>query len=317
MFLLLISLSSCAYYLKHEEKSFLSWMRANNQFYTGDEYQIRFGIFLSNLRLIKEHNSNNKGFTVGLNRFAAYTPSEYKEFLGFRMKRAKSAAPVKSSKKKTDFSFDWRTRGIICSVKDQGQCGSCWAFSAIEAAESSYAISTGVCVLFSAQNLVDCVTTCSGCNGGLMTEAYDYVMQNQGGQFCRDDSYPYTAVEGTCKYSDAEKVGRILRYINIEEGNEDDLCDKVKDIGPVAVAIDASNWSFQMYSSGIYDEPSCSPTNLDHGVLLVGYGIEGTTSYWIVENSWGTSWGEGGYIRMLWKDNQCGIATMATVPVLY
>ncbi|KAK8836074.1 hypothetical protein M9Y10_040030 [Tritrichomonas musculus] len=313
MFALLASLASCAYYLQHEEKSFLSWMRSTNQFFTGDEYQTRFGIFLANSRLVKEHNAANKKFTVALNKFAAYTPAEYSALLGFRMDLKKRVA-VKSSKKANADSVDWRDKGVVNGIKDQAQCGSCWAFSAVQAAESANAIATGTLQSYSEQNLVDCVTDCFGCNGGLMTSAYDYVINSQNGQWCLENDYVYKAVDGTCKYSEYNHVGSLSKYVNVVEGDEDDLAAKVEQYGPVAVAIDASNWSFQLYYGGIYDEPSCSSTNLDHGVGCVGYGSENGTKYWIVRNSWGTSWGEKGYMKMLWKDNQCGIASMASLP---
>lgn len=313
MFALLASFASCAYYLQHEEKSFLSWMRTTNQFFTGDEYQTRFGIFLANARLVREHNAANKKFTVALNKFAAMTPAEYKALLGFNMDLKRSTA-VKSSKKANADSLDWRDKGVVNAIKDQGQCGSCWAFSAIQAIESANAISTGTLDSYSEQNLVDCVSTCAGCNGGLMTSAYDYVIAKQGGNFNPENEYVYKAVDGTCKFSQYSKVGTISKYTNVSEGDEDDLASKLETYGPLAVAIDASNWSFQLYSGGVYDESSCSPYNLDHGVGCVGYGVEGSTKYWIVRNSWGSSWGEKGYIRMIWKNNQCGIATMATIP---
>ena len=314
MFALLASLASCAYYLQHEEKSFLNWMRSTNQFYTGEEYQTRFGIYLSNSRLVKEHNSRNNKFTVSMNKFAALTPEEYRSLLGFKMDIKKNKA-TKTQRRSNADSLDWREKGVVNGIKDQSSCGSCWAFSSIQAVESSNAIATGKLQRFSEQNLVDCVTSCSGCAGGLIDPAYDYVISEQNGQFVLEDDYKYTASEGTCKFAQYKPAGHISRYINIVEGDEDDLAAKVENYGPVAVAIDAGKWSFQLYSSGIYDEPACSPYNLDHAVGCVGYGVESETKYWIVRNSWGTSWGEKGYIRMLWKDNQCGIASMATLPI--
>ncbi|OHT10052.1 Clan CA, family C1, cathepsin L-like cysteine peptidase [Tritrichomonas foetus] len=314
MFAVLASLASCAYYLQHEEKSFLSWMRSTNQFYTGDEYQTRFGIFMANARLVKEHNAAKGKFTTGLNKFAAMTPSEYKALLGFRMDLAQRKA-VKSTKKASVESLDWREKGVVNPIKDQAQCGSCWAFSAIQAAESVNCIKSGKLERYSEQNLVDCVTACYGCNGGLMDASYEYIIDSQNGHLNLEADYPYTAVDGTCKYAQYTPVASITKYVNVNQNDEDDLAAKVETYGPVAVAIDASNWSFQLYTGGIYDEPSCSPYSLDHGVGCVGFGAEGSTKYWIVRNSWGTSWGEAGYIRMIWQDNQCGIASMACVPV--
>ncbi|KAK8888635.1 hypothetical protein M9Y10_033367 [Tritrichomonas musculus] len=315
MFLFLTSFASCAYILQHEEKSFLSWMRSTNQFFTGDEYKLRLGIFLTNSRLVQQHNSAHKKFTVKLNKFAAYTPSEYQALLGFRMilKRYRETRP---SRKLSIANFDWREKGVVNNIKDQGQCGSCYAFSAIQAAESANAIATGELPSFSEQNIVDCATIvdfCYGCDGGQIYGAFDHLIKRQKGKFVLESDYPYLGVDGECQFDDLPHVGSISTYVNIIEGDENDLEAKVQ-IGPVAVAIDASNWSFQLYNSGIYDEPNCISSKLDHGVGCVGYGSEDGTKYWIVRNSWGTSWGENGYIRMIWKDNQCGIASMACIP---
>lgn len=298
---------------QHEQKAFLGWMRETGNMFTGEEYQTRLGIWLSNKRLVQEHNSANLGFTVALNKLAHLTPAEYRSLLGFRMNSAQRKATVSNAV--ANDAVDWRNKGVVNPIQDQGQCGSCWAFSAIQAQESVYAIANGKLEKLSEQNLVDCVTSCYGCNGGLMDASYDYVIAHQGGKFSYLADYPYTARDGSCKFSAAKAGSMIKSYVNIQEGSEKDLAAKVSTIGPAAIAIDASQWSFQLYSGGIYDESRCSATNLDHGVGCVGYGTEGTKNYWIVRNSWGQGWGEKGYIRMVKdKNNQCGEATMACVP---
>jgi len=301
-------------FAKHEEQSFLNWMRESNQFFTGDEYQARLGIYLANKRLVQEHNSANKGFKVAMNKFAAMTPAEYKSLLGF--KPVHTTKITTSSNAPSNDSVDWRNKGCVNAIKDQGQCGSCWAFSTVQAAEGCYAAKKGKLYNLSEQNLVDCVTGCDGCDGGLMTEAFSYIAKQQDGAIESESDYPYVAYDQSCKYvaSKGVKIG-IKGYKEISHGSESDLASKVASIGPIAIAIDASNWSFQLYSSGIYDEPSCSSSNLDHGVGCIGYGSEGSKNYWIVRNSWGTSWGEQGYIRMIKdKNNQCGEASMACYP---
>lgn len=309
-FLATVALS--AYYLPHEEKSFLSWMRSTNQFFTGDDYQTRFGIYMANSRLVQEHNSG-KSFKLAMNKFAAYTPAEYKSLLGFRQEYTASRATV-SNFKVTDAEVDWREKKVVQPIQDQASCGSCWAFSTAQGCESIYAINTGKLLKFSEQNIVDCVTSCYGCNGGLMTSAINYIVKKQGGKFMDGADYPYTAVAGTCKFDASKAIGQVSGYIEISRGSESDLAAKISQYGPACIAIDASHYSFQLYSSGIYDESSCSSYSLDHGVGCVGYGSENGTAYWIVRNSWGTSWGEQGYIRMR-KDhnNQCGVATMSLV----
>ena len=308
----LVSFASAAFYHAHEEKAFVSWMRNPHPCYTGAEYPARLGIYLTNSRLVQEHNAKGT-FKVALNKFAAMTPSEYKALLGFKPEIKQNKA-VKSNFKNAG-SLDWRDKGAVNDVKDQGQCGSCWAFSTIAGAEGANFLSSGKLESYSESNLVDCVDTCFGCNGGLMTSAFDYVIAKQGGKFNLESDYPYKAVQQSCKFDASKGVGSVSKYLAIALGDEDDLAAKCAQYGPVCVAIDASQWSFQLYSGGIYDEPSCSPYNLDHGVCAVGYGSEGGQDYWIVRNSWGAAWGEAGYIRMIWKDNQCGIATMACVPI--
>lgn len=316
MLFFFIGIISCSYLLNNEEKTFISWMRSTNQVYTGDDYQLRLGIFISNLRFIREHNSANQRFTVTANKYAALTPSEYQALLGIRIGHN---MPMKTKRLigKNDDSLDWRDKNVVNPVKDQGQCGSCYAFAAIQAAESAYALSTGTLLRFSEQNVVDCasiVDFCYGCEGGFLYGAYSFFIKRQKGQFILEDDYPYTGVENDCKADDLTLVASISDYININENDENDLLGKVQN-GPVAVAIDASHVSFQLYHSGIYDEPQCRSTSLNHGVGCIGYGTEDGVKYWLVRNSWGADWGLEGYIKMVMRDNQCGIASMAVIPI--
>ena len=306
-------LASSASIQAHEEKAFLTYMRETNNFFTGDEYKLRLGIFLQNKRMVQDFNRGDKTFKVAMNKFAHYTPAEYRSLLGART--SVEFKEVKASTRKADDACDWRTKNVVNAIKDQAQCGSCWAFSAIQCQESVFAIKTGTLLSLSEQNLVDCVTSCYGCNGGWPYKALDYVIKNQAGMFNLEEDYPYTAKDGKCVFDSTKGYGKITGYTSVKSGSEDDLAAKVSQMGPASVCIDASNWSFQMYSTGIYDEPSCSSAFLDHAVGCVGYGTENGVNYWIIRNSWGTSWGEEGYIRMVKdKKNQCGAATSAIVP---
>jgi len=203
-------------------------------------------------------------------------------------------------------------------VKNQGSCGSCWAFSTTGSIESSYAIATGKLVSLSEQQLVDCSDSYGnyGCDGGLMDYAFEYVIANGG--LCTEDSYPYQGVDGTCKSTSCSMYDPIQSYSDVTPDSESSLEASVA-IRPVSVAIEADQSSFQFYSTGILTG-KCG-TNLDHGVLAVGYGTDGTTEYWKVKNSWGTSWGEEGYVLICrncgknGNEGECGINHEPSYPV--
>ena len=297
----------------HEEKAFISWMRETNQLFTGDEYHARLGIWINNKRFVQQHNSKGE-FQLSMNHLAHLTQAEYKALLGF--KGVSKGQTVKAMNLKDDVpdTVDWRQSGLVNPIKNQGNCGSCWAFSTIQAQEGVYAKTHGNLYSLSEQNLVDCVTSCSGCNGGLMHEAYQYVIANQQGLFNLEVDYPYTAKDGTCKFDVSKGYAKVTGDFQVTQGDENALKVASATYGPIAIAIDASHFTFQLYHSGIYDPWFCSSSNLDHAVGLIGYGTD-KKDYWLVRNSWGTSWGESGYIRMVRnKNNKCGVATMAFVP---
>lgn len=312
MFPVLASLAFSALFTLHEEKSFIQWMRSTNQVYTGEEYHVRFGLYMTSLRYVEQHNKKSS-FRLSMNQFAAMTPAEYKSLLGFRYQRVERK--FTPSKNINVDEVDWRTKNVVTPVKSMGDCAASWAFSAVGGCESAWAIAGNTLTPLSEQSFIDCVDTCHGCTEGMMEMALFYFMMNKEGMIMSDADYPYKGAPGECKYDQKKAIAKMVTIYDISDGSESDLAAKCAEHGPACCAIDAHHYSFQLYSSGVYDEPTCSPFSLDYGVLLVGYGkTDKDVGYWILKNSWGTKWGESGYIRML-KDgtNQCGVASMACI----
>nr|AAQ11975.1 putative gut cathepsin L-like cysteine protease [Callosobruchus maculatus] len=284
------------------------------------EEKRRFSVFQKNLIDIQEHNKKYErgevSFAKKVTQFADMTHEEFLDLLKLQGVPALPSDAVYFEE--TDIeekdAVDWRKEGAVTPVKNQGHCGSCWAFSAVGAIEGQFFKKNGTLVSLSAQELVDCATEYygnEGCNGGLMGQAFDFV-EDEGIQ--TEESYPYKAKRSICQMN-GEYVTKVKTYHLLL--NEQEIARAVSAKGPVAVAIDASQLSF--YDQGIVDEKcKCSKKreDLNHGVLVVGYGSENGVDYWIVKNSWGADWGEKGYFRLKKDVKACGIGNYNTYPVL-
>lgn len=290
------------------------------------EDKFRLKIFMENKAKIAKHNAlahqGQKSYFLKMNNFGDLL---HHEFIGVmngynyeqKQQLTDGFTQIPPAHVELPEEVDWRSHGAVTDVKDQGHCGSCWAFSTTGSLEGQHFRKTGRLVSLSEQNLVDCSAKFgnNGCNGGLMDNAFRYIKANGG--IDTEQAYPYGADEEQCHFSRSNIGATDKGFVDVTPGSEDALKAAVATVGPVSVAIDASHPTFQFYNHGVYNEAECDPQNLDHGVLVVGYGTEGGDDYWLVKNSWSEKWGLEGYIKMSRnKNNQCGIATCASYPVV-
>jgi cathepsin L len=217
-------------------------------------------------------------------------------------------------------SVDWTSKGAVTPVKNQGQCGSCWAFSTTGAVEGAWFLSKGQLVSLSEQQLVDCSQAQGnqGCSGGLMDQGFQYIISNGG--ICAESAYPYTGADGQCQ-TGCSKVATLSKFTDVTPNDENAL-QAASAQQPVSIALEADQFVFQFYSSGVLDDASCG-TQLDHGVLLTGYGHDSTANkdFWTVKNSWGPQWGAAGYIHIVRNVNgasarQCGLTSDPSYPTV-
>lgn len=296
------------------EEKFINWMQEHKvQIENGQRFVHMLQNFANNEDMIATHNSQESTFKLGHNKFSHMDVNEWREAvklgLGYQTAPASGevhSAPVDMSS--VPSSVDWRTKGAVTPVKDQGNCGSCWSFSSTGAMEGASQIKTGTLVSLSEQNFVDCDDNGDhGCHGGLMDNAFEWASKNGG--VCSEANYPYTAKKGSCNDPNCgTHYSAPKSYTDVKKNSVDSLMSALAQ-QPVSIAIEADEATFQLYKSGVLTA-SCG-TSLDHGVLAVGYGTDAGTDYWTVKNSWGDSWGEDGYIRLArdvdQKQGQCGI----------
>ncbi|KAJ8354617.1 hypothetical protein SKAU_G00221840 [Synaphobranchus kaupii] len=301
------------------------WKEGHDKTYLFEAEELaRRQIWENNLKLISLHNLEASmgmhTYDLGMNHLGDLTTAEVLDSLALTRVpqnfnrgpspfRGVSWAPV-------PHTVDWRRKGFVTEVKSQGHCGSCWAFSAAGALEGQLMKTWGKLVSLSPQNLVDCSYRYGnkGCHGGFMTQAFQYVIENKG--IDSDVSYPYTGMEGWCKYNAEVRAANCSSYRFLPKGDELALKRALATIGPISVAVDAGQPRFHFYRSGVYRDFACTQ-GVNHGVLAVGYGTLNGEDYWLVKNSWGQRFGDQGYIRMARnKNNQCGIALYACYPIM-
>jgi cathepsin F len=309
-------------------QEFLQKHRGGMGYTTEAETIGRFNTFKNNMRRAEERNKKAQARSVrpgvkqeshGITQFMDLTPQEFQaKYTGLRPSKNKTAGAMKIHPNAdlaatTAASIDWNAKGALTPIKNQGQCGSCWAFSATEQLESQYFQKYGVLKELSPQQITSCDTTCYGCSGGNPIEAWAYV-NGFGGQEPNSD-YPYTSgttgQTGTCTSNAAdvtEDVSSTYSLIASTASQESNMLAQIQE-SPMSVCVDATLW--QTYTGGVITSSSGCGTSIDHAVQATGYNAEG--NYWIVRNSWGESWGESGFVWVEYGANVCGITDQATI----
>lgn len=294
--------------ITEDEKEFMRWMHKHNKdYFSHEEHAYRFQNWLNIKKEVELHNSRNDiSHLKGINQFSDLTPAEFKRlYLGYRPNANKIRNEENLSTDNLKSSVDWVAQGVVTGVKNQGQCGSCWAFSTTGSVEGAYKLAGNSLTSFSEQQLVDCSGSYGnqGCNGGLMDNAFQYLESKK---LETESDYPYYAYDSSCQYDSGKGVTNVSTYHDV--GRTTSQMTAALQQQPVSIAVDAG--AFQTYSSGILKAADCG-TQLDHGVLAVGFE---SGSYYKVKNSWGSSWGESGYIRLEYGQNTCGMLNAASYP---
>jgi cathepsin F len=302
-----------------EEQQFRNWMKIHNKQYASDaEYSQKFGIFKANLRRYAKLNEKDDTVVHGPTKFSDMTHEEFvdtmlmKNFTSWKNMNIRDAPPKRPTPPGGyPSSYSWVSKGATTPVYNQGQCGSCWAFSTTESIESMTTLAGQSLLSLSMQQIVDCDTSDDGCGGGDPPTAYQYVISAGGLEAY--SSYPYTGQDGYCAFS-ASKIARKISSWQWVTQSEDESAMQAFTYsdGPPSVCVDASSWD--SYNGGVYTSSNCG-TQLDHCVQIVGWAVESGMNAWVVRNSWGTDWGYGGYLYVAMGQDACGIAQECTSAV--
>ena len=277
---------------------------------------MNFDIFKDNIEYINRHNNQDLPYKLEMNQFTDLPPM--KSMVKYKKNGHNNHLYEYNDMKDVPSSIDWREKNAVTHVKNQGECGSCWSFSVTGSVEGIEAIKKHKLLNISEQQLIDCSNNegDNGCEGGIMAYGFQYIIDNGG--ICSEEEYPYEAADGQCN-SSCKNVVEISDYKNISSNNET-LLKAIVSQQPVSVAIQANLTSFRLYSQGVYSDEECGD-ELDHGVLIIGYGTQNGSDYWLIKNSWGLDWGEKGYMKMLRNyvnssGGLCGIAMMPSYPIV-
>ena len=316
------ALAAAASALNNVEFEYMNYMAQFNK-YSNDmnEFQMRLEQFTATDAFIKENNASNASHVAGHNQFSDWTYAEYKAILGYRAGEMDMANREVTLFEPTNASsVNWVEAGAVTPVKDQGQCGSCWAFSSTGALEGAHYVASGELLSFSEQQLVDCAGLRYGnlgCNGGMQARAFKYLKSHN---IELEETYPYTSgtskKAGSCQYSDSSTTSvDVSSYVNVKADDAEQMKAALQQ-QPLAVSIEADKMVFQTYKSGVLSDSACG-TKLDHAVLAVGYGTEDGQDYWLVKNSWNTTWGDQGYIKLAMDSSTgtCGVQMGPLYPI--
>nr|XP_055035044.1 cathepsin O [Misgurnus anguillicaudatus] len=297
------------------EGRFRAYQQLYSRNYDSNEFNQSLINFQDSLKRHAHLNSevlkkSNFSARYGINQFSDLSPKQFKErYLTLQAHTAPKLDPTRPDirfKTRYPVKFDWRDHGVVGPVKNQEGCGGCWAFSVVGAIESVSASRSGKLQELSVQEVIDCSYSNNGCNGGSPVEALYWLMKTKV-KLVNQVEYPYKAVAGICQYFSQTHDGVLLKNYSAYDysGLEERIISTLVETGPLVVIVDAISW--QDYLGGIIQH-HCSSHNANHAVLIIGYDTTGDVPYWIVRNSWGTSWGDNGYVYIKMWDNMCGIA---------